>query len=311
MLDQQVEFKNSSLHGPRDFVGLLDFLLVLSITLITFWLFSFHSVLLKIFASLIYGLCMFHWFSIVHSSGHQSQFKTKWLNIVSGIIGSLFSTIPFYSWKKLHFLHHRWNGIQGKDPTVALKSLKHLTPLSQKVFDFCWKYHVPVFSSGFLFSTFYYFPYANKFAKNSRDKFFFILSALWPPIFHLTLSYYLGWNYGGLVLAGILVFILIADPILLSQHCYLAVPEGFTEKNVLNSRIQNELTRTLSFSPFIDRWVFAQFINHTSHHLHPQVPHYFLHRLKCDVTHKENGWKWFFESRKKRGSELIFGRPES
>ena len=49
-------------------------------------------------------------FVIQHDCGHQSFLKSKKWNNVIGFISSIFSTIPFKYWSRMHNVHHAHNG---------------------------------------------------------------------------------------------------------------------------------------------------------------------------------------------------------
>jgi len=68
------------------------------------------SILLTIGLGVINAFFMVRIFIIQHDCGHQSFFKSKKLNNAVGYICSLFSSIPFNYWAKIHNFHHGHNG---------------------------------------------------------------------------------------------------------------------------------------------------------------------------------------------------------
>ena len=69
-----------------------------------------YSVLLAIGLGLVNAFFMVRIFIIQHDCGHQSFFKSKQLNNVVGYICSLFSSIPYKYWARVHNFHHGHNG---------------------------------------------------------------------------------------------------------------------------------------------------------------------------------------------------------
>jgi len=68
------------------------------------------SILLTIGLGVINAFFMVRIFIIQHDCGHQSFFKSKKLNNAVGYICSLFSSIPYTYWAKVHNFHHGHNG---------------------------------------------------------------------------------------------------------------------------------------------------------------------------------------------------------
>ena len=69
-----------------------------------------YSVLLAIGLGLVNAFFMVRIFIIQHDCGHQSFFKSKKLNNIVGYICSLFSSIPYKYWARVHNFHHGHNG---------------------------------------------------------------------------------------------------------------------------------------------------------------------------------------------------------
>lgn len=56
-------------------------------------------------------------FTAWHESSHSNFSTSAWLNDISGIVASGFSTYPgYFARRREHLIHHKWEGQPGKDP---------------------------------------------------------------------------------------------------------------------------------------------------------------------------------------------------
>jgi beta-carotene hydroxylase len=68
---------------------------------------------LLLLATLMMNLSFTAW----HEASHGNLSKSNFLNEVVGIVSSIFSAYPgYYARKREHLAHHRFEGIEGKDP---------------------------------------------------------------------------------------------------------------------------------------------------------------------------------------------------
>ena len=57
-------------------------------------------------------------FILLHECGHMNYFKSKAANKFFGNMFGLLTGIPFFTWRQMHNLHHRWTGWRDLDPTT-------------------------------------------------------------------------------------------------------------------------------------------------------------------------------------------------
>jgi len=67
-----------------------------------------------------FGLFCVSMFAALHESGHGTAFKSKQLNYAAGTIAGMAHIYPYYLFRELHFAHHRYTHIPGKDPEISI-----------------------------------------------------------------------------------------------------------------------------------------------------------------------------------------------
>src|ERR1043165_9677088 len=92
------------------------------------------------------GLAEVQWFSLLHECGHETLFRSKWLNAPVGRVAAFFSLIPFLVWKRVHARHHKWTGWQDVDPTTQTLVPRDLKSAEGGLVKACWGYWFPLFS---------------------------------------------------------------------------------------------------------------------------------------------------------------------
>lgn len=106
-----------------DSPGLLRMLLMFTlffgsaICVVYSWSFSFLWILL---AQLAFGLMCCSVFAFVHETVHKTAFKSKFLNEFGARLGGLVHLYPATAFQELHFTHHRYTHIPGKDPEISM-----------------------------------------------------------------------------------------------------------------------------------------------------------------------------------------------
>lgn len=68
----------------------------------------------------VFGLFCMSMFAALHESGHGTAFKSKKLNRLVATIAGIAHLYPYYIFRELHFAHHRYTHIPGKDPEISI-----------------------------------------------------------------------------------------------------------------------------------------------------------------------------------------------
>jgi acyl-lipid omega-6 desaturase (Delta-12 desaturase) len=102
------------------------------------------------------GWSMFRFFVLLHEAGHRSLFTSRVANDAVGLLASIFCFMPFYCWKNIHHLHHKWVGVIDKDPTQnELVGLKQWGAGKNLFFRVIWFSWIPVMFLVFIFRLFW------------------------------------------------------------------------------------------------------------------------------------------------------------
>jgi fatty acid desaturase len=131
---------------------------------------------------------------------------------------------------------------------------------------------------------------------------------------HVVMSFVYGWTYWATFLPSTILLLLITDPMLLSQHCYLPwkyASEQTYKVRPVQLRQQDDLTRELIFSPWVSNYVFMYFNYHIAHHYLPKLPSYQLPRLKYSHPNRMTFWEWIKFSKPMSGFDLVNEQPDN
>lgn len=258
-----------------------------------------------LFAQLALGVVILQWFFVLHDLGHDHFFSETSANVITGHFASLFCILPFFPWKYIHRTHHLWTGWKDKDPTMTIIIPRSVPLWKQNVVNFCWKFWIPLFTLSFSFANFWNVKKLNQMLPQHTSKNLF--SILLPALFHLSLIAFYGWSsYLHAFGLGFLVFLVLCDPLLLSQHS--SIPQNHSHGDKVNQfpfREQDHYTRSLIFPHWMSKYVFLGFNNHIVHHLFPTMPGYFLADVKVQSVNDERWLDWLRRAKATKGFDLL------
>ena len=115
--------KLRALMSKRDRPAILRFLITFSFWVITgAWVVMSWggSWLLMIASHFVFGLFCTSMFAALHESGHGTAFKSRNLNRIVATIAGIAHMYPAHIFRELHFAHHRYTHIPGKDPEISI-----------------------------------------------------------------------------------------------------------------------------------------------------------------------------------------------
>jgi fatty acid desaturase len=275
-------------------------------TLFFLTLSSFGHGFIWLIAQAFLGINILQWFFLLHDIGHDKFFSNKKFNLFFGHLASCFVILPFYPWRYIHRTHHQWVGYKDKDPTQNLLTLKDIPLKRSKIINFCWKYWIPIFTLSFSFDNFWNLKKLNNLYPEKKHKNLF--SVILPALFHLYFLISMG-PFQYLKVWGIayLFFLVLCDPLLLSQHS--AKKQMIANKNkvsMIHFREQDEYTRSLIFPNFVEKFILLGFNKHTLHHLIPTIPGYQLLEIDYNDYNSENWLTWLKEAKSIDGVELLY-----
>ena len=99
--------------------------LAINILVVIAWNQSIEYLLIS---QIIYAILTCSIFAALHETAHGTAFKTKKLNRISSLISGFFHFYPPSLFKELHFTHHRFTHVPGKDPEISFGN-KPLPPI--------------------------------------------------------------------------------------------------------------------------------------------------------------------------------------
>jgi omega-6 fatty acid desaturase (delta-12 desaturase) len=286
----------------------LSIILGLSISNYTHSLNSVSTIGFWFISQILLAFGIFQSFIVIHEAGHRTLFKNKLINNSIGTLCSLFCLIPFYPWQFIHSKHHRWTGWKDIDPTTSKTLKRDLSKLQKLILDKAWAYSVPIFCPIYALDNFWNLPKLFQLTENTsrRTKFIFSTSIIifsWIVTIYLLGPLTILYNYG---LAFLLVLV-IADPLMLSQHSHIHQElAGDKEVKPFPFRKQEIFTRSLSFPPWVSKYVLYGFDRHEAHHINPNLPGYQLANVNQNTTNDINALKWIKLAKSIPGHQLIF-----
>jgi omega-6 fatty acid desaturase (delta-12 desaturase) len=253
------------------------------------------------------------WFVILHECGHDTLFRTRTWNRITGNVAGFFALIPFASWTRVHARHHRWTGWQDLDPTTETLVPRNRGRVERAVVNLCWKYWLPLFALTYRALNYWNLPRLRAMFPRASAR-----RAITRDI-GVLLS-----GYAGLaVLVGPLELIQLAGPaivlsfivedvLLLSQHTHIPQQvSGGTTVKPFAAMDQEAFTRSLRL-PAPASTLLLHFDAHELHHMYPYVPGYLLRRIPYRTGGEIGWWDWTRRARRVPGEVFLFqNRNES
>ncbi len=242
------------------------------------------SILLTIGLGIINAFFMVRIFIIQHDCGHQSFFKSKKLNNVVGYICSLFSSIPYKYWARVHNFHHGHNGQLevrevGDIPTLTVAEYRERSWFGKLRYRI-WR--MPIIT--FVIAPVFYFTISNRIPlfksklKNmrslSRSQ---LRNNLLIVVLYAGLAWLIGWKQF-LFIQFMLIFLfgIIAFWFFYVQHQHETSYKQWKDKwDYLLSAIRGSSYYKL---PKVFQWLTGNIGIHHIHHLSSLIPNYNLEK---------------------------------
>ena len=105
---------------------------------------------LIILSHLIFGLAILTTFACEHETVHGTAFKSKFLNSFASRFCAVFQIYPSAMFRELHFTHHRYTHIPGKDPEISFGGKPIPSVVSSLPMYFSWVSGLPLFMMKFI-----------------------------------------------------------------------------------------------------------------------------------------------------------------
>jgi acyl-lipid omega-6 desaturase (Delta-12 desaturase) len=234
------------------------------------------------------GWSCFRFFVLVHEAGHRSLFTARWANDLTGLIASIFCFMPFYSWKHIHHLHHKWVGVIDKDPTQnELVGLKEWGAGKNLFFRVIWFSWIPVMFLVFIFRLFWGQPFRHLMKGEKKEALlqFLSLAVIIAPRIALVAAF--GWHWALVWLAPMMyAYLFVNEQVSLPQHTGLFPFLSHDHPEPIPFHEQDSVSRTTARPGLLSVFLSYNFNLHNEHHLFPSVPWYWLPRVTKRVSNE-------------------------
>ncbi|OUR93693.1 hypothetical protein A9Q84_19715 [Halobacteriovorax marinus] len=290
----------------------LAFFIIFALSLTTLsalYLSTSESWSIWLLGQVILGVNIISWFAILHDLGHNHFFSNKRLNSITGHLASFICILPYYPWKYIHREHHVWTGWKDRDPTMTIVAPRDLSQGKRKFVNLCWKCWIPIMTLSFSFDNFWNIRKLFRMYPSWKFKWRNTFSIIFLITAYTTLIYTFGWSpFFKIWGLGYLIFLLISDPLLLSQHS--GVPQMISKEGVPTKKVhfkdQEQYTRGLIFPKWISSYILIGFNSHILHHFFPTLPGYRLVQMDENFSNSENWMSWLVKAKNTDAIELLF-----
>ena len=257
---------------------------------------------------LLWAVTFLQWFSILHEAGHKTLFASSLANRWVGQLAGWMAIIPFYSWTLIHARHHYWTGWQDLDATTQQLVPRPLRRWEKWSVNFCWATGFPLFSTLYRLSNYWNLPRLWRLYPYPKQRRRLVVASFGSLVVYALVIFLVGpVLFFKLVGVGILLTLMLQDPLILSQHTHIAMrlSDG-CDVQPFPPRQQQFFTRSLVFPTWFSRWILLNLDAHELHHMYASVPGYHLHRLRQPTPNAIPWWLWLWRAKQIRGEILLF-----
>lgn len=256
-----------------------------SVPFVSLWVLAYLSLSISFWLTFVIDILasgfLIRLFVIFHDCGHQSFFKSRKANKITGFILGIFVGFPYEKWKYAHSVHHATNGNLsrmglGEIWTLTVDQYAALSPLRKLMYR-CYRHPMILFGLGPFFI--YLVGYRlNRKQAGIRERFNTYLTNLMLLILSLLLVACLGWKALVFVEVPILYLAGIAGVWLFYvQHQFEeSYFEGEETWDYVSAAMQGSSFYQL---PLVLQWITGNIGYHHIHHLSPKIPNYTLQNV--------------------------------
>lgn len=256
------------------------FLPFIGLWILTFFIMK-HSYWLGLPTAILCGFFLARIFIIQHDCGHQSFLSSPKKNSVIGWICSIFSTMPYDYWFRVHNYHHSHNGQLdnrhiGDVPLLTVKEYEALPRWRQigyQIYRFPLVLHIVVPVAYLLVVV--RAPFVKEKTVNKGHKPLISNNLLIVLVYGL-FTLLLGWGFLITQLTILFFFIIIAFWFFYVQHQHEETYKEWKDKwDYIVASIKGS---TYYKVPRPINWLTGNIGLHHIHHLSPRIPNYFLQK---------------------------------
>lgn len=241
------------------------------------------------------GISIFRMFVILHECGHKTLFRSKTVNSLVGLLVSIFCLVPYFSWRNVHRLHHRWVGVVDKDPTERhLLQLRNAPAPQHALFRIVWRLWIPVPFIKFIIQVYWGYALERWRSGDSRNARLGLISNAVCILGHLGIIAIIGpERWAMFYLPMLAVFYLIFENMALPQHSELFPHLSDSHPNPVRLAEQDAITRSTHLPDWLGALLSLNLNRHVEHHMFPAAPWYVLNRIRRRLL--ETGYRHLHE----------------
>lgn len=265
-------FKRSNHPAIFRFFILSSFYIGSAITMVATWNLEWWKPVISL---AIFSVACTSSFAFLHESAHGTAFRSKFLNKFGAFLAGIMHFYPSALFRELHFTHHRYTHVPGKDPEISLGPNPGPSVVGSLPMYFSWITGLPLL----LFKVMMTIVGALGTPEVLRQKLYPFIrpqkrwnvlaeSLVVLIIYSLVIYFAITTNPGlwGIVIGQVIGHSFLAS-YLIMEHNGLA-----HEGNIL------EKTRTMPV-PKVVKWIMWNMPYHAEHHAYPAVPFHALPKL--------------------------------
>jgi fatty acid desaturase len=257
---------------------------------------------------LLLAFALLQWFIVLHECGHETLFRSAWINRWVGYVAAFFSVIPFHSWKKVHAMHHKWTGWQDLDPTTESLVPRELGRAERALANFCWRFWIPLFAVIYRVNNFWNLPRLFRFFPRPNVRRRLLVDVLLLVAAYVAIMWFVGFaHFLRLFGLGLVLNLVLQEWLILSQHTH--IPQQLShgrEVQPYRAVEQEPFTRSLRFPTWFSRGFLINVDAHELHHMYPFVPAYHLHRIEYATENTFGWWRWLRAAKAIPGEVFLF-----
>lgn len=244
-------------------------------------------------------------FILLHEFGHRSMFTNNKVNTFFGHFFSFLVFIPYYNWREIHNLHHKWTGYRDLDPTTEKTFADRLNKKQEALINTAWKYSLPLFTLGYRFGIYWKAEKLRRHLSPSQYqkciRSMILYGALYFVVLVLAPSFVLS------LLPALLMSFVLCDILSLSQHSHIEMKHSGGEAvKPLKYADQLEFSRSLIFPDWMSEYLLFNFNYHELHHAYPGLPCYHLDKFQERTPNSYYFLPWLRRVKKIDGVDFIF-----
>jgi fatty acid desaturase len=259
-----------------------------------------------LFGTILLSVFFAQTFILLHECGHLNYFRNKALNHIFGHLFGLLSGIPFYTWRHMHNLHHRWTGWRDLDPTTEKTVKPGESRITQLIVNTCWWLFIPIFYLIYLFSNYWNLSKIRRFVPRRVLYLAIVNISLYLTFYFLVAFFFPRFVLYYLVPAFVLSLVW-KELLIMTQHTHVEIPvsEG-AEVRPIPFLDQVKYTRSFYTFTFVARYFLLNFNLHEVHHAYPGLPAYCLDQIDLDIPRTPRFSKWLIKAKSMKGEDYIF-----